>query len=244
MGALVSIVTTTFREPDNLRKIAEQVGRQDYADIEYIVVNGGDDAETLEVLEQIKVRFGDGCKIITEPDTGLYNALNKGIRLASGEIIGCLFDEFTSEDAISRMVAAMETEGTDGVHADLNYMDGGRVVRKWHQGQGNIRTGWLPGHPTLYLKRSVYEKYGLYKEDYKISADYEFMIRCLKDGQVRLSYIPEVLIHMAYGGTSNRNFSAYLMSLKEGHRALKENGIPFAFFTDICRTLRVLLQFK
>lgn len=244
MGALVSIITTTFEEPDNLEKIIGQVRNQDYPEIEYIVVNGGKDARTLELLEEVRQDFKGRCRIISEPDTGLYNALNKGLRVARGDIIGCLFDEFAAPDVISRMVALMKQEGTDGVHADLDYMEGGRVVRKWRQGQGKIRNGWLPGHPTLYLKREVYEKYGLYREDYQISADYEFMIRCLKDGQVRLSYIPEVLVHMAYGGTSNRNLGAYLLSLKEGHRALRENGVAFAFYTDICRTFRVLLQFR
>ena len=137
----------------------------------------------------------------------------------------------------------MEKEGTDGVHGDLNYMDGETIVRKWRNGQGNIRTGWMPGHPTLYLKKEVYENYGLYKTDYRISADYEYMIRILKDGEVKLSYIPEVLINMAHGGTSTNSLGAYLEGMKEGHRALRENGVKFAFVTDILRTLRVLKQF-
>ena len=101
----------------------------------------------------------------------------------------------------------------------------------------------MPGHPTFYLKREVYERYGVYRTDYRISADYELMVRCLKDGQVKLAYVPEVLIRMNYGGTSNNGLSAYLLSLKEGHRALRENQIRFAWFTDLCRTLRVLRQF-
>lgn len=103
--------------------------------------------------------------------------------------------------------------------------------------------GWMPGHPTLYLRRSVYENFGYYRTDYRISADYEFMIRILKDGKVRLSYLPEVLIRMSHGGTSTNSLGAYLAGMKEGHRALKENGIPMAAFTDFCRTLRVLAQF-
>ena len=118
-----------------------------------------------------------------------------------------------------------------------------KVIRKWRQGQGNIRTGWMPGHPTLYLKREVYETYGFYKTDYRISADYEFMIRILKDGRVKLSYIPEVLIKMAHGGTSTKSLSAYLEGMREGNRALRENGVKFAFVTDMLRVLRVLKQF-
>ena len=122
-------------------------------------------------------------------------------------------------------------------------MDGEKVVRHWHQGQGKIRFGWMPGHPTLYLRREVYETFGYYKTDYRISADYEFMIRILKDEKVRLSYLPEVLIYMSHGGTSTNSLGAYLEGMKEGHRALRENGVHFAWFTDLCRTLRVLVQF-
>ena len=163
--------------------------------------------------------------------------------MATGDIIGCCFDRLASEHVISRMVDAILREGTDGVHGDLCYMDGERIVRKWHQGQGSIRTGWLPGHPTLYLRREVYERFGVYRTDYRISADYEFMVRILYRSQVRLSYIPDILVYMSYGGTSTGSFGAYLESLKEGHRALKENGVPFAWFTDLCRICRVLLQF-
>ena len=122
-------------------------------------------------------------------------------------------------------------------------MDGEKIVRHWHQGQGKIRYGWMPGHPTLYLRREVYETYGYYKTDYRISADYEFMIRILKDEKVKLSYLPEVLIYMSHGGTSTNSLGAYLEGMKEGHRALRENGVRFAWFTDLCRTLRVLVQF-
>lgn len=239
----VSIITTTYNDADNLKMIIEQVKRQDYENIEYIVVDGGSTDETLEIIKQAKQYFGDKMKWISEPDKGIFDAINKGIRLSTGDIIGCCFDKFTKKDVISQMVEIIEKEKTDGVHADLVYVDGEKVVRKWKQGQGNIRYGWMPGHPTLYLKRQVYEKYGLYKDYYKAAADYEFMIRILKDKEVKLSYIPKVLIKMSHGGTSTNGLKGYLKSLKEGHMALVENNIKFAWFTDICRILRVLGQF-
>lgn len=243
MSPKVSIITTNYNNADNLRKIIKQVKSQDYENIEYIIVDGASTDSSMEVIEEAKSFFGERLKVLSEPDTGIYDAINKGIKMATGDIVGCCFDEFTAPDVISRMVQIMEEEHTDGVHADLYYMDGERIVRKWKQGQGKIRFGWLPGHPTLYLRRWVYDTYGGYKEDYKVSADYEFMVRILYREQITLSYIPEVLIHMAYGGTSNNSLAAYLISLKEGHRALKENGVKFAFFTDICRTIKVLRQF-
>ncbi len=239
----VSIITTTYNDSANLRKTIRQIEAQDYANIEYIIVDGASKDDTLEVIADAKERFGDRLVWISEKDSGIYDAINKGLRLATGDFIGLCFDQFAAPDVISKMVSIMEKEGTDGVHGDLNYVDGEKIVRKWRQGQGNIRTGWMPGHPTLYLRKEVYETYGLYKTDYRISADYEYMIRILKDGKVKLSYIPEVLIKMSHGGTSTNGLGAYLEGLKEGHRALKENGVKFAFVTDLLRILRVLRQF-
>lgn len=240
----VSIITATYNDAGNLKKIIECVERQDYENIEYIVVDGGSSDGTLDLLRQTEEQMSGHMRWLSEPDHGIYEALNKGIRIASGEFIGCCFDRFANEHVITRMVDIMEQENTDGVHADLYYMDGERIVRRWHQGQGSIRTGWLPGHPTLYLRRKVYERFGCYRTDYRIAADYEFMVRILYRKQVRLSYIPEVMIYMSHGGTSTNSLGAYLQSLKEGHRALKENGVSFAWFTDVCRTLRVLSQFR
>ena len=239
----VSIITTTYNDSASLRKTMQQVDAQDYENIEYIIVDGASKDDTLQVIAEAKERFGDRLVWISEKDSGIYDAINKGLRLATGDFIGLCFDQFAGPDVVSKMVAIMEKEGTDGVHGDLNYVDGEKIVRKWRQGQGNIRTGWMPGHPTLYLRKEVYETYGVYKTDYRISADYEYMIRILKDGKVKLSYIPEVLIKMAHGGTSTNGLGAYLEGLKEGHRALKENGVKFAFVTDLLRILRVLRQF-
>ena len=239
----VSIITTTYNDKENLKKIIAQVKKQDYDNIEYVIVDGGSADGTREVIAEAEAYFGDRLKWISEKDKGIYDAINKGIRLSTGDILGCCFDQYAGPDVISKMVAIMEKEGTDGVHGDLYYMEGDKVVLYWHQGQGNIRCGWMPGHPTLYLKKSVYDKYGLYKTDYRISADYEFMIRILKNKKVKLSYLPEVLIYMSHGGTSTNSLGAYLAGMKEGHRALRENGVRFAWFTDLCRTLRVLAQF-
>ena len=239
----VSIITTTYNDSASLRKTIQQVEAQDYENIEYIIVDGASKDDTLQVIAEAKERFGDRLVWISEKDSGIYDAINKGLRLATGDFIGLCFDQFAGTDVVSKMVAIMEKEGTDGVHGDLNYVDGEKIVRRWRQGQGNIRTGWMPGHPTLYLRKEVYDTYGMYKTDYRISADYEYMIRILKDGKVKLSYIPEVLIKMAHGGTSTNGLGAYLEGLKEGHRALKENGVKFAFVTDLLRILRVLRQF-
>jgi len=243
MSQKVSIITTTYNDCENLAKIIERVKEQDYSNIEYVIVDGASKDDTIKVIEEAQAYFGDRLKWISEPDQGIYDAINKGIRLATGDIIGTCFDTFTSKDVISKMVQTIEKEQTDGVHGDLNYVDGERIVRRWRMGQGDVRFGWMPAHPTLYLKKEVYETYGLYKEDYRIAADYEYMLRILKDKKVKLSYIPEVLVNMFYGGTSTGGMSNYMDSFKEGVRAMKENGFHFSVVVQGLRTLRVLYQF-
>ena len=237
---VISVITVCYNAEKEIVATLQSVKEQTFTEYEYIIIDGASKDKTLEVISQSGVT---PTHLISERDKGIYDAISKGLKLCTGDYIGTCFDQFAGSDVISKMVAIMEKEGTDGVHGDLNYMEGDKIVRKWRQGQGNIRTGWMPGHPTLYLKKEVYETYGFYKTDYRISADYEFMIRILKDGKVKLSYIPEVLIKMAHGGTSTNSLRAYLEGMKEGNRALRENGVKFAFVTDMLRTLRVLKQF-
>lgn len=239
----VSVITTTYNNMENLRMIMTQLQKQTYQNVEHVIVDGGSTDGTLELIQREAEKRPGRIVWISEPDKGIYDALNKGIRLATGDIIGPCFDRYADEGVLARMVEVMEREGTDGVHGDLYYMEGDKIVRYWHQGQGSIRSGWMPGHPTLYLKREIYEKYGVYKTDYRISADYEFMVRILYKKQVTLSYLPEILIYMSHGGTSTGSLGAYAKSMLEGHRALKENQVSFAWMTDFCRICRVLSQF-
>ena len=239
----VSVVTTTYNDIENLKRILAAVKKQTYPNIEHIIVDGGSTDGTVDLLKELEEKEPGRISWMTEKDNGIYDAINKGICMATGDIVGCCFDRYADEGVLMRMVEIMEKEGTDGVHGDLCYMDGDRIVRKWHQGQGVIRSGWMPGHPTLYLKKEVYDKFGLYRTDYRISGDYEFMVRILYRKEVTLSYLPEILIYMSHGGTSTNSLGAYVESMMEGHRALVENHVPFAWVTDLCRVVRVLSQF-
>ena len=239
----VSVVTTTYNDIENLKRILAEVKKQTYPNIEHIIVDGGSTDGTVELLKELEKKEPGRISWMSEKDNGIYDAINKGIRMATGDIVGCCFDRYADEGVLMRMVEIMKKEGTDGVHGDLCYMDGDRIVRKWHQGQGVIRSGWMPGHPTLYLKKEVYDRFGLYRTDYRISGDYEFMVRILYRKEVTLSYLPEILIYMSHGGTSTNSLGAYVESMMEGHRALVENHVPFAWVTDLCRVVRVLSQF-
>ena len=247
---VISIVTTTYQDVEHLKKVVEGIKKQDYPRIEYIIVDGGSKDGTVDYLKELEKDFSYGwperrVRWISEKDEGIYDALNIGIRMATGDLIGPMFDQFANPHVLSEMVSVIEEEDSDGVHGDLYYVDEeGNPVREWKMGNTKtIRDGWMPAHPTLYLKKEVYDRFGVYKTNYRIAADYEYMIRILKNNDVRLSYIPRVLVHMFYGGTSSGGLSNYMLSFKEGKRALEENDIKGAFFITVKRTLLVLKQF-
>ena len=249
---VVSVITVSYNSINNLKISLELLKEQDYPFIESVIIDGGSTDGSKEYIEEFAHEFtcvtGEcvrTCKWISEKDRGLYDAINKGIDRAEGDIIGCYWDMYASEHVISDLVDMITREGTDGAHGDLLYVDeNGKTVRKWHMGCGNIRRGWMPGHPTLYLKRDVYEKYGRYSTEYSISSDFEFMVRCLKDDKVKLSYIPDVLVKMFYGGASNNSARAYLRSIRESHKALRDNNVKPACLIIFLRILRTLLQFR
>lgn len=238
----VSLILTTYNSREFLEKTLESIECQDYEDIEVVIKDGGSSDGTQDIIKDYASKSRFAVRYKSCPDTGIYDAMNRGYEMSSGDIVAFFNDVFLRKDAVSLLVEAIGDNV--GAHADLVYSNGERTVRYWHMGpQKSIRLGWLPGHPTMFLKREVYEKFGLYDTSYRISADYEFMVRYLKSGENRLSYVPATLVSMFYGGTSNSTFGSYMDSLREGHRALTTNGIHPAFITDVLRTLRVLLQF-
>jgi glycosyltransferase len=211
-----------------------------------VVIKDGQSTDgTLDIIKDFANRH-ENVIWKSSPDTGIYDAMNQGYEMSTGDIIAVFNDRFTCQDAVSKFVHAIENGGNDcmGVHSDLVYATEEKVIRYWKMGQGEISKGWMPGHPTLYLKREVYEKYGLYNIKYKCSADYDFMVRILKDNQTKLAYIPQVLIKMYYGGTSNRSVGSYMVSILEAHSSLRENNVRFAWWVIFRRTLRVMGQFK
>lgn len=263
----VSLLVTTYNVKEHLEITLAGIEQQDYPAIEVIIVDGQSEDGTLDVIRAFSRKYeknvcagddmGHKCgdadepkriltvKWVSEPDNGLYDAMNKGWRMCSGDIVAVCNDRFCTPDAVTKLVRAIEQGGEDcvGSHADLVYVDGERIVRTWHMGEGRLRDGWLPGHPTLFLKRDIYEKYGVYDTGYKCAADYEFMVRFLKDGRNRLAYVPERLVSMFYGGTSNAGLHNYWVSFWEGYMALKRHGVRGPMMITLKRTWRVLRQF-
>ena len=248
---IVSLITVSYNSKEYLTKSLEMLKKQDYPFIESIIIDGGSTDGSIDIIKDFSKEFSDlyegrrrTCTWRSESDEGAYYALNKGLEMATGDIIGCYWDMYATEHTITDIVNTIINENADGAHGDLVYVDdNGRIVRNWREGNGTIRQGWMPGHPTLYLKKEIYDRYGRYDTSYKISSDYEFMVRCLKDGQVRLSYIPEQLIKMFYGGMSSAGIKSYLKSVKEVYRALTSNKVRPAFLIVCRRTIRTVLQF-
>lgn len=245
----VSLLVTVYNVEKNLPITLAGIEEQDYPDIEAVVVDGGSTDGTVELIQDFAARMegrqGFSVRWVSEPDDGLYDAMNKAFRMSTGEVVAVCNDRLCKPNAVSKMMAALRQGGAAcvGVHADLVYVEGERVIREWRMGQGRIAQGWMPGHPTLFLRRAVYEKYGLYDTSYRCAADYEFMVRFLKEPENQLAYVPEILVAMFYGGTSNAGLSNYLLSFKEGYLALRKNGVPHPLWITLRRTLRVLAQF-
>lgn len=254
----VSLLVTTYNVKDNLAVTLESIEMQDYPDVEVVIVDGRSTDGTVDVIRRFARQNADreragspdesasiSVRWVSEPDRGLYDAMNKAWGMCTGDIVAVCNDRLCTSDTVTKLVRAIRQGGDKciGAHADLVYVEGERVVRTWHMGEGKLSQGWMPGHPTLFLKREVYEKYGVYDISYRCAADYEFMVRFLKDEKNRLAYVPEVLIAMFYGGTSNAGLRNYLISFKEGYAALKKNGVPHPFVITVKRTIRVLRQF-
>lgn len=226
----ISIVTAVFNRADTIADALRSVETQSYQNVEHIVQDGGSTDGTLDVIRQFSA---SSAKMVSEPDNGIYDAINKGISRANGDIIGLMHsDDFFSDDLVLERVAEIfRDREVDGVYGDLDYVSAsntGKIVRRWRSGPYHadlLKRGWMPPHPTLYLRREVFDRWGLYDTSMRIAADYEAMLRYLVRGDIRLAYIPEVLVKMRVGGESNRSLSRILQKSREDYTALRRHGV-------------------
>jgi glycosyltransferase involved in cell wall biosynthesis len=244
----VSIITAVFNNARTLASAIESVRAQTYPAIEHIIIDGGSTDGTLEVIERYRAGF---AKVVSEPDRGIYDAMNKGIARATGDIVGILNsdDFYASPRVIETVVRTMEEKGVDVVWGDLEYVgseDTTRVVRHWRSSpyaHGKFRRGWMPPHPTFFVRRSLYERYGHFRDELRIAADYELMLRFLEKERVSSCHIPEVLVRMRVGGASNRSVANIIRANREAWRAWKMNELPVSPLTIILKLGQKLLQF-
>lgn len=244
----ISIITIVWNNAKTIKDAIDSVLGQTYENIEYIVVDGASTDGTVEIVKS----YGDKIsKFVSEPDKGLYDAMNKGIKLANGDIIGILNsdDFYTNKYVIEKVVKEFKEKGVDSVYGDLVYIDvsdNNKIIRHWKSNPYKRRLfykGWHPPHPTFFVKKEIYEKYGLFDLEFKIAADYELMLRFLEKYKISTSYIPEVLVKMRVGGESNRSIKNIIKANVECYKAWKKNGLRINPTTFILKPLSKILQY-
>lgn len=247
VGMRVSVITAVYNRASTVGDAIRSLQGQRYGSIEHIVQDGLSKDGTLDVINELRT---DTTFLVSEADNGIYDAINRGISRASGDIIGLMHsDDFYANDRVLEKVAdALSDSSIDGVYGDLQYVaadDPNRIVRHWKSGEYSfqkLKRGWMPPHPTLYLRREVFQRWGLYDTSFRIAADYDAILRYLVKGKVNLAYIPEVLVKMRMGGESNRSLGRILLKSREDLRAMRGNNIG-GLSTLVMKNLSKIGQF-
>jgi len=222
---------------------------QTYSNIEYVIIDGLSKDNTLSKVESLTEGYLN-VKIISEADKGIYDALNKGVALATGDIVGFVHsDDFLADNSVIASISeAFDINKADGVYGDLHYVasdNTNKIVRNWVSEDFNprlLKRGWMPAHPTLFLKRTIYKTYGGFNLNYKIAADYDFILRIFKETDLRFCYLPKTIIKMRLGGASNRNLNNIIQKTKEDYRAVKSNGVG-SWLTILLKNVTKIKQF-
>jgi glycosyltransferase involved in cell wall biosynthesis len=228
----ISVITVTFNSAKTVADTLTSVAMQTHPDIEHLIIDGASSDGTVEI---VRMHASTQTRLISESDRGIYDAMNKGIALASGEVIGFLNsdDFYANSSVLAKIAAAFQDSVVDACYGDLVYVsqDNSRVVRYWKSKpftKGDFAKGWCPAHPTFYVRKSVIERMGLFDQSYKMGVDVEFMMRYLECGSINAAYLPHVLVNMRIGGTSNQSWKNILLQNKEIFAALRKNGVPFS----------------
>ena len=244
----ISIITVTYNSAASIEQTMRSVLDQSYKNIEYIIIDGGSTDQTLDIISKYKAQLG---YFISEKDNGIYDALNKGIAAATGDIIGILHsdDFYTSNTAIEHVAQQFAKTNCNAVYANLYYVNRvntDKITRKWHSGKysnGMFINGWMPPHPTFFVKNEVYKKFGAFNLNFKTSADYELMLRLIHKHKIKLSYLDEYIIKMRVGGQSNVSVNNRVIANLEDRKAWDVNGLKPRFYTLWLKPLRKIAQF-
>lgn len=226
----ISVITAVYKSEATVGEAIASVAAQTHADLEHVIVEGKSPDGSLAAIERVA---HDRMRLISERDDGIYDALNKGIKAATGDVVGFIHsdDFFAHDGALARIAAAFEDPAVEAVFSDLDYVaqaDTSRVIRHWSTGPFHprrLKYGWMPAHPTLYLRRTVYERLGGYDASFGIAADYDFILRYFAQIEAKAVYIPEVLYKMRLGGVSNRNLAKIRQKMHEDYSAIRRNKV-------------------
>ncbi|MCD4795084.1 MAG: glycosyltransferase [Bacteroidales bacterium] len=226
----VSIITATYNNENTVEDTVLSVSSQTYKNIEHIIIDGNSSDNTIQIIKKHQDKI---AKIISEPDKGIYDALNKGIKYASGDIICFLHadDIYAEQTIIEKAVNLFSEKQIDSIYGDLQYVakeDTGKIIRYWKSGEftfSKLKKGWMPPHPTFLVKKEVYENCGVFDTNLKIAADYDIILRFLGKHKISTAYLPEVMIKMRIGGESNKSLKNIIKKMKEDVKALKKNKL-------------------
>lgn len=245
-----SVITVAYNSAKTIRDTLESVLTQTYDNIEYIIVDGCSKDCTLDIVKEYEPLFCGKMRWISEPDKGLYDAMNKGFSMATGDVIGIINsdDLFSDKQAIAKVVNCFErNEPVDCVFADLYYVsqnDVSKIVRYWKTGKKrSFSKGWHPAHPTFYVKKEVYIRCGTFDLEYKLAADFELMLRLVEKENISITYLPEPLIKMRLGGATSKNITNIKKGNIECVKAFKKNGLNVSFLYPIYRLVPKLKQY-
>lgn len=243
----ISIITVVKNNAQTIKDAIDSVLSQTYQNIEYIVIDGGSTDGTIDIIKKYKNKIS---KYISEQDKGIYDAMNKGIKEASGDIIGFLNsdDMYNDENVLNRIYEVFAKTKVDIVYGDLVYVEKSntsKIIRYWKAGEykkGAFKRGWHPPHPSFFVKKEIYERYGCFDLDYRIAADYELMLRFIEKYRIKTVYIQNLLVKMRTGGESNRSVANIIKANIESYKAWKKNGLSVFPFFIIMKPLRKILQ--
>jgi glycosyltransferase involved in cell wall biosynthesis len=243
----VTIITTTYNSSDTVRDTLLSVASQSYRSIEHIVIDGASTDNTVDIINE----FPHVSRLVSEKDNGIYDAMNKGIAMATGDIVGILNsdDFFADNSVVEKIVQTFIQSGSDAVYGDLLFVDRwniSRIKRIWVAGDYRpmlLYRGWMPPHPTFYVRRHCYEQFGNFNTQFKVAADYDMLIRLLLVNRIRVTYIPRVLINMRTGGVSTRSFRRRFSINREDQLVWKINNQSPKWYTLYCKPLYKLKQF-
>lgn len=244
----ITIITVVLNNEAFVKDAIESVLNQTYSDTQYVVIDGGSNDGSLNIIQSYTDKIN---VIVSEPDEGIYDAMNKGLALAKGDVVAFLNadDFYTNTKVLEQVVGLFQHTNADVVYADLDYVartDKNKVVRKWRSGEFHpkrFKQGWMPPHPTFFAKRSLYQQFGGYKQELNSSADYELMLRFCYVNHVNVAYLPEVLVKMRLGGQSNRSFKNRLLANLQDRKAWDINNIKPTWYTFLMKPLSKVKQY-
>ncbi len=246
----VSVITATWNSAATLRDTLESVLAQTYTDIEHIIVDGNSTDGTMDLIREYALRHEGHIRYICEPDKGIYDAMNKGIRMASGEVIGILNsdDFYTSNDTVERLVDELVCCGVDAVYGDVHFVDDKDLTRcvRYYSSESfrrwKMRFGFMPAHPSFYCRKEVYERFGLFSTSYKVAADFENLLRLIYVGKISIQYVPKDCVTMRTGGASTSGLASHRQILADHVRAYRENQVRSNALLDSLRYIYKVIE--